>query len=59
MITDPLFYAAAIPALLITGIFCGVWLRKLIPEALFYRFRYGFLFVTGAKLLYDGVTRLI
>lgn len=41
------------------GIVCGVWLRKIIPEALFYRLCYGFLFVTGLKLLYDGASRLI
>ena len=40
------------------GIFCGVWLRKRIAETLFYRLCYAFLFVTGLKLLYDGVTRL-
>jgi len=41
------------------GIFCGVWLRKIIPEVPFYRLCYGFLFVAGVKLLYDGVTRLV
>ena len=51
--------SAGLVPLGVLGIFCGVWLRKRIPEALFYRFCYGFLFVTGAKLLYDGVTRLI
>lgn len=43
----------------VLGIFCGVWLRRLIPEVLFYRLCYGFLFVTGVKLLYDGVAGLI
>ena len=41
------------------GIFCGVWLRKIIPEVPFYRLCYGFLFVAGVKLLYDGISRLI
>jgi len=36
-----------------------VWLRKRIAEALFYRLCYGFLFVTGVKLLYDGVSKLM
>jgi uncharacterized protein len=51
--------SAVLVPLGVFGIFCGVWLRKIIPETLFYRFCYGFLFVTGLKLLYDGVTRLI
>ena len=42
----------------VLGIFCGVWLRKVIPEVPFYRLCYAFLFVTGLKLLYDGVTKL-
>lgn len=41
------------------GIFCGVWLRQRIAETLFYRLCYAFLFVTGVKLLYDGVSGLI
>jgi len=41
------------------GIFCGVWFRKIIPEVLFYRLCYGFVFVAGIKLLYDGVVRLV
>ena len=43
----------------VLGIFCGVWLRKRIDEVLFYRLCYGFLFVTGLKLLYDGTVKLI
>ena len=41
------------------GIFCGVWFRKTIPELLFYRLCYAFLFVAGMKLLYDGLSKLI
>jgi len=51
--------SAGLVPLGLLGIFCGVWLRKRIPETLFYRICYGFLFVTGLKLLYDGVSRLI
>jgi uncharacterized membrane protein YfcA len=51
--------SAGLAPLGVLGIFCGVWLRKRLPEALFYRLCYAFLFVTGAKLLYDGVSRLI
>ncbi|MBE0614225.1 MAG: sulfite exporter TauE/SafE family protein [Burkholderiales bacterium] len=41
------------------GIFCGVWLRKIIPEGPFYRLCYAFLLVAGIKLLYDGAIKLI
>jgi hypothetical protein len=51
--------SAGLVPLGVLGIFCGVRLRILIPEFLFYRLCYGFLFVTGLKLLYDGVNRLI
>ena len=50
--------SAGLAPLGLLGIVSGVWLRKRIAEALFYRLCYGFLFVTGLKLLYDGVTRL-
>lgn len=50
--------ASLVPAGVL-GIYCGVWLRKIVPEDLFYRLCYGFLFVTGVKLLYDGVIKLI
>jgi len=50
--------SAGLVPLGVFGILCGVWLRKVIPELLFYRLCYAFLFVTGVKLLYDGVTRL-
>jgi hypothetical protein len=33
--------------------------RKRISEALFYRLCYGFLLLTGGKLLYDSVAKLI
>ncbi len=51
--------SAGLAPLGIVGIFCGVWLRTHIDEVLFYRLCYGFLFVTGLKLLYDGASRLI
>ena len=59
MITDPWFYAAAIPALMITGISKAGFGNGLgIIAVPFYRICYGFLFVTGAKLLYDGAIHL-
>lgn len=51
--------SAGLAPLGVLGIVCGVWLRKRIDEALFYRLCYAFLFVTGLKLLYDGVGKLI
>jgi uncharacterized membrane protein YfcA len=51
--------SASLVPLGVLGIYCGVRLRTLIPEVLFYRLCYGFLFVTGIKLLYDGITKLI
>jgi uncharacterized membrane protein YfcA len=51
--------SAGLAPLGVLGIFCGVWLRQRIPETLFYRLCYAFLFVTGVKLLYDGASRLI
>ena len=51
--------AAALAPIGVLGILAGVWVRKRISEPLFYRLCYGFLLVTGGKLLYDSVTRLI
>ena len=51
--------AAVLAPIGVLGILAGVWVRKRISEVLFYRLCYGFLLVTGAKLLYDSVTRLI
>ena len=36
----------------------GVWVHDRVPQALFYRICYALLFVTGLKLLYDGVAGL-
>jgi uncharacterized membrane protein YfcA len=47
--------AAALAPLGLAGIGLGVWVRKHIAEALFYRIVYAFLLLTGLKLLYDGV----
>ena len=42
----------------IGGVYLGVWLHKRLSQALFYRIVYVLLLATGAKLLYDGLTRL-
>jgi len=51
--------SAALAPIGVLGIMLGVWVRKRISETLFYRLCYGFLLLTGAKLLYDAVTGLI
>jgi uncharacterized membrane protein YfcA len=42
-----------------TGIVLGVLLRKHISRTFFFRIVYGFVFLTGCKLLYDGVRGLL
>ena len=40
------------------GVWLGVRLHNKVNQKLFYRICYLFLFITGVKLLYDGVTQL-
>jgi uncharacterized membrane protein YfcA len=40
------------------GILLGIWVRKRLSTGWFYRVAYTLMFVTGAKLLYDGVANL-
>jgi hypothetical protein len=49
--------AALLPAA-IGGIYLGLWAQRRINTEWFYRVVYVLLFVTGVKLLYDGVTGL-
>lgn len=42
----------------IAGIYLGIWLQRRISVAGFYRTIYTLMFLTGAKLLYDGVRGL-
>ncbi len=42
-----------------TGIVLGILLRKHISRTAFFRIVYGFVFLTGCKLLYDGVRSLL
>jgi uncharacterized membrane protein YfcA len=42
----------------IAGIYFGIWLQSRIDARWFYRVVYTLLFITGTKLLYDGVTGL-
>jgi len=43
----------------ILGTFAGVWLHKRVADRWFYRICYFFVLVTGAKLLYDGLSGVI
>jgi len=42
----------------VAGTYFGVWLQKRLNPVHFYRIVYALLFVSGSKLLYDGLTRL-
>jgi hypothetical protein len=42
----------------VAGTYCGVWLQKRLNPLHFYRIVYALLFISGSKLLYDGLTRL-
>lgn len=42
----------------IAGVYLGVWVHKYINALWFYRIFYALLFLSGSKLLYDGITRL-
>ncbi len=42
----------------IAGVYLGVWVHKYLNALWFYRIFYALLFLSGSKLLYDGITRL-
>jgi len=42
----------------IAGIYFGIWLQKRMDAKMFYRVVHVLLFLTGTKLLYDGLTHL-
>jgi uncharacterized membrane protein YfcA len=42
----------------VAGIYFGIWLQKRMSPRLFYRFVHVLLFLTGSKLLYDGIAGL-
>lgn len=48
--------AAALAPAGLAGVWAGVRLRRMVEPELFYRVVYGFLALTGAKLLFDGLT---
>ena len=41
------------------GVQLGAWLHYKISTALFFKFMYGFLFLTGIKLIWDGASAII
>lgn len=48
--------AALLIPLGVAGIYAGQWLQRRIDVRWFYRLIYALLFITGCKLLYDGMT---
>ncbi|MCP1336177.1 sulfite exporter TauE/SafE family protein [Futiania mangrovi] len=50
--------SAVLAPLAFLGIWAGVRLHRAVPEGPFYRIAYALVFVTGLKLLYDGITGL-
>jgi uncharacterized membrane protein YfcA len=50
--------AAVLVPIGIAGISAGLWMQRRIDPRWFYRIIYSLLFLTGSKLLYDGVTGL-
>ena len=51
--------SAALTPAAILGTLAGVWLHKRVNDRVFYQFCYAFTFVTGCKLLFDGVTGVL
>ncbi|MFO1364085.1 MAG: sulfite exporter TauE/SafE family protein [Burkholderiales bacterium] len=43
----------------VAGILFGIWVRKRLSTAWFYRIAYALMLATGAKLLWDGVRHLL
>ncbi|MBA4175338.1 MAG: sulfite exporter TauE/SafE family protein [Leptothrix sp. (in: Bacteria)] len=50
-----MFTALLLMPLAPLGVWAGVWLTKRVSAALFYRLAYAGMFLTGVKLLYDGL----
>jgi len=48
--------SAALFPVAIAGMLAGIWLHSRVSQALFYRLCYGFLFLAGLKLVYDGLS---
>ncbi len=50
--------AVLMPAAIL-GTLLGIWLHTRVSDRLFYLFCYAFVFITGAKLLFDGLSGVI
>ncbi len=57
--TQNLTTSAALLPFALVGSFFGIWLHRRISDVLFYRLCYGFLFLVGCKLLWDGARALV
>ena len=57
--TQNLTTSAALLPFALIGSFLGIWLHRRISDVLFYRLCYGFLFLVGCKLLWDGGWALV
>jgi uncharacterized membrane protein YfcA len=51
--------AAMLVPIGIAGIYAGQWLQRRVDVKVFYRLVYALLFVTGGKLLYDGINGIV
>jgi len=53
-----LFTGLALVPVGVAGIYFGIWLQKRMSPIVFYRVVHVLLFLTGTKLLYDGITAI-
>lgn len=53
-----LWTAAVLFPAAVVGMLGGIWLHDRVPQGLFYRLCYAFLFLAGLKLVYDGLAGL-
>lgn len=47
--------SAVLAPVAIVGVLSGLWVHKRVSEVLFFRLCYGFLFIIGLKLIWDGL----
>ena len=57
--TANLSQSAMLTPIAVAGVLLGVWLVRVVSQALFYRVTYAAMLVVGAKLAYDGFASLI
>jgi len=54
-----LLTSAALLPVAVLATLLGVWLVKIVPQALFYRILYVVVLIVGVKLIYDGIAGLV